>query len=84
MHLYISSHVYQQYVCLKCRGRVVTNVVRTCDPTQLLYIFGNKICLNCNYFFHLALLRLQENLMQILACYREALPVGFLLLRCSV
>ena len=34
------------YVCLKCRGRVVTNVVRTCDPTPLLYIFGNKICLN--------------------------------------
>ena len=33
-------------VCLKCRGRVVTNVVRTCDPTPLLYIFGNKICLN--------------------------------------
>ena len=30
------------YVCLKCRGRVVTNVVRTCDPTPLLYIFGNK------------------------------------------
>ena len=28
------------------RGRVVTNVVRTCDPTPLLYIFGNKICLN--------------------------------------
>ena len=27
------------------RGRVVTNVVRTCDPTPLLYIFGNKICL---------------------------------------
>ena len=34
------------YVCLKCRGRVVTNVVRTCDPTPLLYIFGNIICLN--------------------------------------
>ena len=33
-------------VSLKCRGRVVTNVVRTCDPTPLLYIFGNKICLN--------------------------------------
>ena len=28
------------------RGRVVTNVMRTCDPTPLLYIFGNKICLN--------------------------------------
>ena len=36
-------------VCLKCRGRVVTNVVRTCDPTPLLYIFGNKICLNYRY-----------------------------------
>ena len=34
------------YVCLKCRRRVVTNVVKTCDPTPLLYIFGNKICLN--------------------------------------
>ena len=34
------------YVSLKCRGRVVTNVVRTCGPTPLLYIFGNKICLN--------------------------------------
>ena len=33
-------------VCLKCRGWVVTNVVRICDPTPLLYIFGNKICLN--------------------------------------
>ena len=33
-------------VSLKCRGRVVTNVVRTCDPTPLLYIFGNKIYLN--------------------------------------
>ena len=29
-----------------CRGRVLTNVVITCDPTPLLYIFGNKICLN--------------------------------------
>ena len=29
-----------------CRGRVITNVVITCDPTPLLYIFGNKICLN--------------------------------------
>ena len=29
-----------------CRGRVLTNVVITCDPTALLYIFGNKICLN--------------------------------------
>ena len=28
------------------RGRVLTNVVITCDPTPLLYIFGNKICLN--------------------------------------
>ena len=37
-------------VCLKCRGRVVTNVVRICDPTPLLYIFGNKICLN--YFVY--------------------------------
>ena len=34
------------YVCLICRGRVVTKVVRTCDPTPLLYKFGNKICLN--------------------------------------
>ena len=25
------------YVCLDCRGRVVTKVVRTCDPTPLLY-----------------------------------------------
>ena len=25
------------YVCLDCRGRVVTRVVRTCDPTPLLY-----------------------------------------------
>ena len=33
-------------VCLKSGGRVVTNVVRTCDPTPLLYIYGNKICLN--------------------------------------
>ena len=23
-----------------------TSVVRTCDPTLLLYIFGNEICLN--------------------------------------
>ena len=29
-----------------CRGRVLTYVVITCDPTPLLYIFGNKICLN--------------------------------------
>ena len=29
-----------------CRGRVLTDVVITCDPTPLLYIFGNKICLN--------------------------------------
>ena len=42
------------YVCLKCRGRVVTNVVRTCDPTPLLYIFGNKICLNYTLIFFLA------------------------------
>ena len=28
-----------------CRGRVVTDAVITCDPTPLLYIFGNKICL---------------------------------------
>ena len=27
-----------------CRGRAVTNVVRTCGPTPLLYK-GNKICL---------------------------------------
>ena len=25
------------YVCLDCRGRVVTKVVRTCDPTPFLY-----------------------------------------------
>ena len=25
------------YVCLDCRGRVLTNVVRTCDPIPLLY-----------------------------------------------
>ena len=25
------------YVCLENRGRVVTKVVRTCNPTQLLY-----------------------------------------------
>ena len=25
------------YVCLDCRRRVVTKVVRTCDPTPLLY-----------------------------------------------
>ena len=52
------------YVCLKCRGRVVTNVVRTCDPTPLLYIFGNKICLNYknhNYLLH--------NLGVIALCY---------------
>ena len=35
MHLYIFSHVYK--LCLKCRGRVVINVVRTFDPTPLLY-----------------------------------------------
>ena len=29
-----------------CRGRVLTYVVITCVPTPLLYIFGNKICLN--------------------------------------
>ena len=47
MHLYIYIAMFiSYYVCLKCRGRVVTNVVRTCDPTPLLYIFGNKICLN--------------------------------------
>ena len=34
------------YVRLKCRRRVVTNVVRTCDPTPLPYLFCNKICLN--------------------------------------
>ena len=34
------------YVCLKCRGRVVTNVLGTCDQTLSLYIFGNKVCLS--------------------------------------
>ena len=29
-----------------CTGRVVTNVVRTCDPTPLLYFLGNEIRLN--------------------------------------
>ena len=33
------------YVCLKYRGRVVINVVRICDPTPLLYIFGNNFTL---------------------------------------
>ena len=32
---------------LHVRRRVVTKVVRTCDPTPLLYKIGNKICLNC-------------------------------------
>ena len=51
------------YVCLKCRGRVVTNVVRTCDPTPLLYIFGNKICLNykTRAYYILALCLVVEN-----------------------
>ena len=28
---------FSLHVCLNCRGRVLTKVVRTCDPTPLLY-----------------------------------------------
>ena len=36
--LYLTMFI-SYYVYIDCRGRVKTNVVRTCDPTPLLYIF---------------------------------------------
>ena len=46
-YMYVTSLMnYSLFNIRYIKGRVVTNVVRTCDPTPLLYIFGNKICLN--------------------------------------
>ena len=55
------------YVCLDCTGRVVTKVVRTCDPTPLLYQIGNKICLNyCVYGLFRVIMILKNHI-----CIRE-------------
>ena len=42
----LSCVCYHMFYNLQCRGRAVTNVVRTCGPTPLLYYKSNKICLN--------------------------------------
>ena len=41
MYLYMFSHVYK--LVLIVGGKVGTKVVKTCDPTPLLYQIGNKI-----------------------------------------
>ena len=61
-------------VCLKCRGRVVANVVRTCDPTPLLYIFGNKICLNKNTEVNDRVIRKHQYLG--LCCVRKVIYIN--------
>ena len=51
-----NSHVFSinplsrvnTFVIISCRGRVVTNVVNTCDPTPLYYMQLNIIKLNYN------------------------------------
>ena len=37
-------------------GRTVITVVRTCVPTHLPVLFGNKICLHYDFHFNLILI----------------------------